>query len=110
MIFKVINPKGKQIRDPDTRQILGSVESPKIRVRFIEVQKEVQKKLSVATTSVANPVVVPASLGPFARILMSPGWVDKHETLRTNLSEVDIGDPVVQVVNVDPDLEQVGTP
>ena len=92
MIFKVINPKGEQIRDPDTNQLLGSVESIKVLVRVVEVQD----KLSVATTTGVNPLIVPASLGPFARALMPPRWVDKYETLSTNLSEVNIGDPVVQ--------------
>ena len=94
MVFKVINPKGEQIRDPDTNQLLGSVESTKILVRVVEVHD----KLSVATTTGVNPLIVSASLGPFARALMPPRWVDKYETLSTNLSEVKIGDPVVQEV------------
>ena len=94
MLFKIVNPKGEQIRDPDSNQILGSVESPRVFVRVIEVQD----KLSVATTSAANPALTPASLGPIARALMPPRWVDRHESLISNLKEVDIGDPVIQVL------------
>ena len=94
MIFKVMNPKGEEIRDPDTNQVLGSVESPKLLIRVIEVQDH----LSVATISAANPAVVPRTLGPFARALMPPRWVDQYETLGADTAQVNIGDPVVQVI------------
>jgi hypothetical protein len=93
MTFKVVNPKGEQIRDPDTNQILGSIESPKLIVRVIEVQDN----LSVATISGANPVITPASLGPFARALMPSRWADHYETLSAETGKVSIGDPVIQV-------------
>ncbi len=96
MMFKIIDPKGEQIRDPDSNQVLGSVESTRAFVRVIQVQD----KLSVATTSAANPVVTPASLGPIARVLMPPRWVDQYESLGVNLGAVSIGDPVVQVAQV----------
>ena len=94
MMFKIINPKGEQIRDPDTHQILGSVESPRAFVRVIQVQEN----LSVATTSMANPAVTSATIGPIARVLMPPRWVDQYESLTANLSSVNIGDPAVQVI------------
>ena len=94
MTFKVINPKGEEIRDPDTNQVLGSVESPKLLVRVIQVQDH----LSVATISAASPAVTPRSLGPFARTLMPPRWVDQYETLGTDTAQVNIGDPVIQIV------------
>ena len=93
MMFKIINPKGEHIRDPDTQRVLGSVESPRAFVRVVQVQEN----LAVATTSMANPVFTPASLGPIARALMPPRWVDQYESLGANLSTVNIGDPVVQV-------------
>ena len=93
MVFKIINPKGEQVRDPDSNQILGSVESPRAFVRVIEVQD----RLSIATTSGANPAVTPATLGPFARVLMPPRWMDQYESSGANLGTVNIGDPVVQV-------------
>ena len=96
MIFKVINPRGEQIKDPETDLVLGSVESPKLLIRVIEVQAN----LSVATISAANPAVTPGALGPFARVLMPPRWVDQFETLGTDTTKVNIGDPVVQVIQV----------
>ena len=94
MVFKVVNPEGEQIRDPDTDEILGSVESPKIRVRVTEVQD----KLSVATTSAADPEFAPIALGPFAKALLPPRWAERRDALRYNLNDVKVGDPVVQVV------------
>ncbi len=96
MTFKIVNPKGEQIRDPDTQQILGSVESPRAFVRIIQVQEN----LAVATTSLANPAITPATIGPVARALMPPRWVDQYESLGASLSTVDIGDPVIQVTQV----------
>ena len=96
MMFKIVNPKGEQIRDPDSNQVLGSVES---LIAFVRVIK-VQEKLSVATTSAANPAVSPGTLGPFARVLMPPRWVDQYESVGANLGTVNIGDPVVQVAPV----------
>ena len=97
MIFKVVNPEGEQIRDPDTNQVLGSLESPKTRIRILEVHD----RLSVATPSADSQGFVSITLGPFARALMPPRWVDQYESLGTNLSTVAIGDPVVQVMQVE---------
>ena len=94
MLFKIINPKGEQIKDPVSGQILGSVESPRSVVHVMEVQD----KLAVATTTAANPMITPTTLGPFARVLMPPRWVDQYESLTVNLSSVNIGDSAVQVI------------
>ncbi len=96
MTFQVLNPKGEAIRDPDTQQLLGSVESPMAQVCIVEVQEH----LSVATTTFANPTIVPASLGPFARLLMPREWIIKHETFGVGLAQVNVGDPVVQIPEV----------
>lgn len=96
MTFQVLNPKGERIQDPDTGQVIGSVESPTAQVRIVDVQEH----LSVATTTFANPAIVPASLGPFARLLMPQEWIIKHETFGVGLTQVNIGDPVVQMTEV----------
>ena len=92
MMFKIINPKGEQIRDPDTQRFLGSVESVKAFVRVVQVQEN----LTVATSALGNP----ASIGPVARALMPPRWVDEYDPPGANLRIVDVGDPVIQVVKV----------
>ena len=47
MAFDVMNPKGDDIKDPDTNELLGSVVLPKIRVWV----SQVHDKVSVATTT-----------------------------------------------------------
>ena len=51
MRFEVMDAKGEDILDPDTGQLLGSVERPKVRV---EISK-VKKLLSVASTYKRKP-------------------------------------------------------
>lgn len=111
MRFDVMDPKGEDIIDPDSREILGSIERPKVRVEITDVKE----KLSVASTFKKKKINIGGS-GVFgsdlSRALMPTEWVIKYETLKTDeqtwedLSEaesyVKIGDPVVQVV-VNPD-------
>ena len=101
MAFNVMNPKGDDIKDPDTHEPLGSVVLPKIRVRV----SQVHDRVSVATTSHSISV---SQLGAFAKLFLSAGRDTASGTLRRNnsnwedLDEVDsfvkIGDPVVQLV------------
>ena len=114
MYFDVIDPKGEDIKDPETGKSLGSLELRKVRVRVTRVQEN----LSVATTYRSEKVNVGGTgpgpfitLGPFARALMPPEWVTEYETLHKtgktpdDLEESDsavkTGDPVVQVLEVD---------
>ena len=107
MRFDVMDTKGERVRDPDTRELLGSVERSKVRV---EISK-VQERLSVASTYRTEKVNVGgtglgSSLGD---IFMPAKWETRYETLKTNeqtwedLDERDsfvkIGDPVVQVMD-----------
>ena len=107
MYFDVMDTTGGCIRDPDTNEILGSVERPKVRIRIIGVQD----KLSVASTyrkTISNIGGTGAAIDfGFTRALMPPKWVTEYETLKTDeqtwedLSEeesrVKTGDPVSQV-------------
>lgn len=117
MYFDVMDQNFEDIRDPDTRELLGSIERPKVRVRVTKVQQ----KLSLASTyrtktvnvgGAAEFLTVGASL---SRALMPPRWVTKYETLRTeertweDLEEkksfVKTGDPVVQVIETEDEGE-----
>lgn len=114
MRFEVMDTKGKDIQDPDTGELLGSIERPKVRV---EVSK-VQERLSVASTYEEFSVNVGGiGFGPsLSPLLMPPKWVTKVETLKTeektweDLDEedsyVNIGDPVVQVLESATSLEE----
>ena len=107
MRFDVMDTNERDITDPDTGKVLGSLERPKIRVEIIHVQEE----LSVAQTPETNVNVggTGTSLGPFARSFMPPNWVTRYETLKKTEknteeeldeedSRVKTGDPVVQVL------------
>ena len=114
MDFNVMDTNGEDIRDPDTNEVLGSIERPKVRVRVIHAQE----KLAVATpppskgtdTDILTDLATSAipTFGPIARSLMPPSWVEKYErpqktsqtsdALNEKNSLVKIGDPVVQVI------------
>ena len=114
MYFDVMDAQGQDIKDPDTNEVLGSFERPKVRLKITHVQD----KFSVASTYKSKQLnlggigIYPAlGFGPIARSLMPPSWVTKHETLektgetpnelKESESAVKTGDPVVQVIEVD---------
>ncbi|MDE0041408.1 MAG: hypothetical protein OXT74_05195 [Candidatus Poribacteria bacterium] len=94
MYFDVIDADELEIRDPDTNQLLGSIERSKIRVKIIHAQE----KLSVAACSPYVSVrqwkssgwtSSRGTLGPFAKSLLQSEETD---------SEASVGDAVVQVI------------
>ena len=122
MIFKILSPTGSAITDPDTDELLGSVELEKTRVRVTVVQDRV----SVASTYRTRKINVGGSgVGLlFARGLFEPPkWETHIETLKTDeatreeLDEedtyVNAGDPVVQDLEVsrtDKSDQEIGGP
>ena len=113
MYFDVLEVSETDIKDPDTGDVLGSIERSKVRVKIIHVEE----KLSVASTYRSNRVNLGGSgggldailgPGPFAQALMPPNWVTEYETLEKSektgneLDEEDsyvkTGDSVVQVI------------
>jgi hypothetical protein len=110
--FKIINPRGTQIRDPETNELLGSVELVKVIVKVVSVQQ----KLSVARTFKTLDVAATGFLGLSAHSLANvaaslgtPGG-SRVETLRSDekfaqedmdesQSYVKRGDPAVQIVS-----------
>jgi hypothetical protein len=108
MYFDVLDPKGEDIRDPDTHEVLGSLERPKVRVQIIKTEE----RLSVASTFKKKTVNIGGrgglAVSGLAEMFMPPKHVTKYETLKTtektweDLEESDsyvkTGDPVVQVL------------
>lgn len=113
MYFEVLDPKGENITDPDTGEILGSIDRPKVSVQI----SRVEPRLAVATTYRSNRINVGGSGSGFSTLagfhsiaqqLMPPKWVTKYETLKTDertWEDVDerdcfvkTGDPVRQVI------------
>ena len=113
MDFNVMDPNGENIKDPDTNEVLGSIERPKVKVRVIHAQE----KLAVATpppskekdTDILTDLTKSAipTLGPIARsIIVTPRkpYASSQKTTETaNVPDnkdtgVKIGDPVVQII------------
>ena len=108
MLFDVLDAASENIREPDTREIIGSVYRPKVRVKIVEVQA----RLSVASTFRSKNVNIGGTgptLNAWAALFAPPRWIREYETLKTeeatweDLDEKDsyvaTGDPVVQVLN-----------
>jgi hypothetical protein len=111
MRFDVLDPIGDNITDPDTGEVIGSIERAKVRVKIISAQA----KLSVASTYQKERVNIggSGSLGGFgssglSKLFLPPEYVTQYERLKTqektweDLSEdesyVKSGDPVVEVM------------
>jgi hypothetical protein len=107
MLFDVLHPEGFEIHDPDTGEILGSVASPKVRVRIARVQE----RLSVASTCKAKSVNTQA-IKDWRDLFEPPNWENRYETLKIerpferDIKEMDeadsyvsTGDPVVQALD-----------
>ena len=112
MIFNILSSAGSEIRDPDTGELLGSVELPKATVKVTMVQNRV----SVASTFRTRKVNVGGSGLGIAGMFEPPKWETRTETLKTDeaireeLDEsetyVKSGDSVVQFIEVVPlDIE-----
>ena len=105
MVFKILTPKGSEIEDPDTGEVIGTVELEKARVRVTSVQDRV----SVASTFRTHRVNVGGSGLALSRMFTPPKWETRIETLIAdeNATEdlpeeesfVRTGDPVVQVLD-----------
>jgi hypothetical protein len=110
MYFDVMDPSGEDITDPDTGEILGSIERPKVRVKVTQVHE----KLSIASTFKQERINVGGhgfgDLGLISKSLMPPKFIIKHETLKTDEktwedldedeSYVKTGDPVMETAEV----------
>lgn len=110
MLFDVMDPKGEDVSDPETGEVLGSIDRPKVRVQVIQIQE----RISVASTfkkekiNVGGTGALLGDIGAVSRAFMPPKYIVKYETLKTDektwedLNEqesyVKSGDPVVQVI------------
>lgn len=114
MRFKILNPNGQSIRDPDTHDIIGSVEMVKVVVKVVEVQENLCVARTFKTIKTEpSGAFGSMSLGAIASMadVIGTAGGTRVETLRTNekLLEQEIdetesyvrtGDPAVQVVRI----------
>lgn len=107
MYFDVLDANGEDIRDPDTGEVLGSIDRPKVRVQVTAVQEALCMASTFKKTRVNIGGRGPSIVG-LSDLFQPPKFVEQYETLKTtektweNLSESDsyvkTGDPVVQFV------------
>lgn len=109
MYFDVIDANHQNITDPDTGEVLGYIDRPKVRVKVTHAQE----KLTVATAPNANGAdtdiikdltfISMATFGPIAMALMTPSLLATRKIWqkRSKTDSIKIGDPVVQVIEVD---------
>jgi hypothetical protein len=113
MRFAVLEPKGEDVADPETGEILGSVNRPKVSVEVVDLKE----RLAVVRTFRIRSRNVGGSGSPFdysgilGRTILGntdpPRWVRVPETFKTDettwedISEeesfVKVGDPVREV-------------
>jgi hypothetical protein len=111
MRFQVLDPKGEDIRDPESGESLGSIERPKVSVEVTSVEE----RLAVAKTFHSRKVNVGGAYGglsALARQFEPARYVTKFETLKTDentwedLDEsesfVKTGDPVREIIGSAP--------
>ena len=106
MQFDILAPELHDILDPDTHEVIGSVNRPKVRVqvgttadRFCVARTFRRRRVNIGGRGL--------SIGYAASLFEPPNWVTRSETLKTtedtweDLSEQDsyvkTGDPAVQV-------------
>jgi hypothetical protein len=98
MRFAVLNAKGAEITDPDTGEVLGSVDIEKVVVKVVRVEP----KLSVARTFrtfTTKGLLIPSLVASktYTETLRVDGSTYKEE-LNEGDSYVKVGDPVVQTI------------
>jgi hypothetical protein len=113
MFFDILDPIGEDIADPDTGEIIGSLERPKVRVKIIRAQERLsvattfrKRRLNIGGAGLANTTRFAGSA--LSGLFLPPEFTTKQETLKTqektweDLSEensyVKTGDPAVQVM------------
>jgi len=120
MVFEVLDKKGENITDPDTGELLGSIDRPKVKVKVTRTEE----RLSVASTYESHQINMGGNasglfgLESFSKQLLPPKWVTKYQTLKTNektwedVNEdecyVKTGDPVRQLVSRSPSEKEDG--
>ena len=113
MRFDVLDLTGEDIRDPDSDELLGSLQRAKVQLKVVRVEA----RLSVASTFRSKKVNIGGAGGHgmlgIQDLFRPEHWITEYETLKAedhkseDLGEQDsfvkIGDPVVQVFAQDDD-------
>jgi len=105
MKFAVLNKKALNIRDPDSKEPIGSIDLPKALVKVVRVAERVSvaRTYRMSTRNIGGTLAI-AALG---RMLEPPKWVEVPETLKLDegyQAEIDekesffnIGAPITEI-------------
>lgn len=101
MIFDVLDGSGQEIKDPDSGQILGSIERHKIKLKATIVQD----RISVLSTYKTKEINVGGqfSLGIIGNAFLPPKYIQQPETLKSSdkkFEKIDEKDSIVQVGDI----------
>jgi hypothetical protein len=86
MAFEILDQNGIDVEDPETGQVIGSVNLPKARVKV----SHVEDKLCVARTyrkvrkNVGGSGALLTDFGGISRMMTPPKWIETTESLRTD--------------------------
>ena len=82
MLFDILDPIAQDIQDPDTKEVIGSLYRPKIRLKITSVEE----RIALASTYKSTTVNMGGQGGIAALLGASfeaPEWVTQYESLRT---------------------------
>jgi hypothetical protein len=84
MVFEILASQAQSIRDPETNEVLGSVDRPKVVVRVVQVEP----RMSVARTfrSRRRNVGGFSALSAFDKMFQPPKYQIEYDTLKTSES------------------------
>ena len=103
MFLEILSPKGFEIPDPDTGEILGSVALPKVRVKITRIEDNVSVASTYRTKRVTPgkpPLNQTIKWETYYESLKNQAAFEKAmEDLDEADSYVSTGDPVVQVLD-----------
>lgn len=114
MNFQVLKDEGKEIRDPETKEVLGTIKLPKIKVRVTYAAD----KFSIAETYEYEEVNLGGinTLSNMSNLFSPPRYVKKYKSFdieedqRTKIEEeksiVKIGDIVEQVIDEEENISK----
>lgn len=119
MRFLVLDSGAEDIIDPDTGEVIGSLQKPKVEVEVTQVGESIAvgRTYKYTRKNVGGTAAPFTSAGQIARLFAPPQYVREYETLKSEdnewqpLSEeesyVKVGDPIVELTIDEEDSDAI---
>ena len=98
MRFAILNPRGAEIKDPDTNEVIGSVEIEKVIVKVVRVEPKLAVARTFRTFRTPGIFNIPSFGGGTRRETLRTDQSTYKEELDPKDSYIKLGDPAVRVV------------